>query len=172
MAGQSTDLQLLHTADLPLGKLLGGLLLVTTLPILLGMFLRLGTRWVSERGEQVVGKLATLFFMAIVLVTFVAHRETITTGFPEIGMATLLLNALSLCGGVLLARLAQLGRRESIAIAMECGLQNAGLGIFIALTLFQQPALAIPSVVYALTMNFGAIAFLWIVRRQEARSFA
>jgi BASS family bile acid:Na+ symporter len=38
--------------------------------------------------------------------------------------------------------------------------------------LFQQPALAIPSVVYALTMNFGAIAFLWIVRRQEARSFA
>ncbi len=173
VAGQSTtDLQLLHTADLPLGKLLGGLLLVTTLPILLGMFLRLGTRWVSERGEQVVGKLATLFFMAIVLVTFVAHRETITTGFPEIGMATLLLNALSLCGGVLLARLAQLGRRESIAIAMECGLQNAGLGIFIALTLFQQPALAIPSVVYALTMNFGAIAFLWIVRRQAARMFA
>ena len=140
--------------------------------ILLGMFLRLGTRWVSERGEQVVGKLATLFFMAIVLVTFVAHRETITTGFPEIGMATLLLNALSLCCGVLLARLAQLGRRESIAIAMECGLQNAGLGIFIALTLFQQPALAIPSVVYALTMNFGAIAFLWIVRRQAARMFA
>ncbi|HHV48926.1 MAG TPA: bile acid:sodium symporter family protein [Rhodocyclaceae bacterium] len=173
VAGQSTtDLQLLHTADLPLGKLLGGLLLVTTLPILLGMFLRLGTRWVSERGEQVVGKLATLFFLAIVLVTFVAHRETITTGFPEIGMATLLLNALSLCGGVLLARLAQLGRRESIAIAMECGLQNAGLGIFIALTLFQQPALAIPSVVYALTMNFGAIAFLWIVRRQAARMFA
>ena len=173
VAGQSTtDLQLLHTADLPLGKLLGGLLLVTTLPILLGMFLRLGTRWVSERGEQVVGKLATLFFMAIVLVTFVAHRETITTGFPEIGMATLLLNAFSLCGGVLLARLAQLGRRESIAIAMECGLQNAGLGIFIALTLFQQPALAIPSVVYALTMNFGAIAFLWIVRRQAARMFA
>ena len=173
VAGQSTtDLQLLHTADLPLGKLLGGLLLVTTLPILLGMFLRLGTRWVSERGEQVVGKLATLFFMAIVLVTFVVHRETITTGFPEIGMATLLLNALSLCGGVLLARLAQLGRRESIAIAMECGLQNAGLGIFIALTLFQQPALAIPSVVYALTMNFGAIAFLWIVRRQEVRLFA
>lgn len=172
LAGQAEGLRSIEIGDLPLGKLLGGLLLVTSLPILLGMFLRLGTPWVSERGEQRVGKIATLFFMAIVLVTFIAHRETITSGLPEIGAATLLLNALSLGGGILLARLANLGRRESIAIAMECGLQNAGLGIFVALTLFQQPALAVPSVVYALTMNLGAITFLWLLRRQDARSFA
>lgn len=172
LAGQSGALQAIHAADLPLGKLFGSLLLVTTLPILLGMFLRLGTPWVRDRGEQAVGKIATLFFMAIVLVTFIAHRETITTGLPQIGLATLLLNALSIGGGLLLARIARLGRRESIAIAMECGLQNAGLGIFIALTLFQQPALAVPSVVYALTMNLGAIGFLWILRRQAARMFA
>lgn len=158
----------LQPGDMPLGKLLGGLLLVTTLPILLGMLLRLRFKLIGERGERVVSKLATGFFAAIVIVTFISHRETIITGLPEIGTATVLLNVLTMLGGVLLAWAARLQRRETIAIAMECGLQNAGLGIFVALSLFERPELAVPSVVYALTMNFGAIAFLFLLRSRRA----
>ncbi|OMG52553.1 hypothetical protein BJN45_14810 [Azonexus hydrophilus] len=154
--------------DLPLGKLLGGVLLVTTLPILLGMFLRLKLQLVGERGERVISKIATGFFVAIVIVTFVSHRETILNGLPQVGTATVLLNVLTMLGGALLAWAANLHRRETIAIALECGLQNAGLGIFVALSLFERPELAIPSVVYALTMNIGAIAFLLVVRSRRS----
>lgn len=166
-AGATGDIHL-STGDLPLDKLLGGLLLVTTLPILLGMMLRLKLAWVGERGERHVSRIATGFFVAIVIVTFGAHRETIINGLPEVGGATILLNVLSMLGGALLAWAAKLHRRETIAIALECGLQNAGLGIFVALSLFERPELAIPSVVYALTMNIGAIAFLFIVRHRRA----
>ncbi|WP_306607909.1 bile acid:sodium symporter family protein [Azonexus sp.] len=159
---------LLQPGDMPLGKLLGGLLLVTTLPILCGMLLRLRFKLIGERGEQVVSKFATGFFVAIVIVTFASHSETILTGLPQVGTATVLLNVLTMLGGALLAWAARLQRRETIAIAMECGLQNAGLGIFVALSLFELPELAVPSVVYALTMNLGAIAFLFIVRSRRA----
>ena len=159
-----------NASDLPLGKLFGGLLLVTTLPIMLGMMLRLKLKSIEERSERVVSRVATGFFVAIVMVTFAAHRETIINGLPEVGGATVLLNVLTMLGGFAIARAAKLQRRESIAISMECGLQNAGLGIFVALTLFQQPALAVPSVVYALTMNLGAVVFLYIIRsRWELR---
>ena len=158
---------LLQPGDMPLGKLLGGLLLVTTLPILFGMLLRLRFGLIGERGEAVVSKFATGFFVAIVIVTFAAHSETILTGLPQVGSATFLLNVLTMLGGVLLAWAARLQHRETIAIAMECGLQNAGLGIFVALSLFQRPELAVPSVVYALTMNVGAIAFLCLVRSRR-----
>lgn len=162
----------LSSGDLPLDKLLGGLLLVTTLPILLGMTLRLKLGWIGERGERHVSRIATGFFVAIVIVTFGAHRETIVNGLPEVGGATVLLNLLTMLGGVLLAWAARLQRRESIAIAMECGLQNAGLGIFVALSLFERPELAVPSVVYALTMNFGALGFLWLLRHRRVAGLA
>jgi len=171
MAWQTGDVPadaMFQPTDLPLGKLLGGVLLVTTLPILLGMFLRLKLQLVGERGERVISKIATGFFVAIVIVTFVSHRETILNGLPQVGTATVLLNVLTMLGGALLAWAANLHRRETIAIALECGLQNAGLGIFVALSLFERPELAIPSVVYALTMNIGAVAFLLIVRSRRS----
>jgi bile acid:Na+ symporter, BASS family len=164
--GVSAD-AMFQSTDLPLGKLLGGVLLVTTLPILLGMFLRLKLQLIGERGERVISKIATAFFVAIVIVTFVSHRETILNGLPQVGTATVLLNVLTMLGGALLAWAANLHSRETIAISLECGLQNAGLGIFVALSLFERPELAIPSVVYALTMNIGAIAFLLIVRSRR-----
>lgn len=174
MAWQTGDVPadaIFQPTDLPLGKLLGGVLLVTTLPILLGMFLRLKLQLVGERGERVISKIATGFFVAIVIVTFVSHRETILNGLPQVGTATVLLNVLTMLGGALLAWAANLHRRETIAIALECGLQNAGLGIFVALSLFERPELAIPSVVYALTMNIGAIAFLLVVRSRRAAAW-
>ncbi len=161
----------LQPGDLPLGKLFGGLLLVTTMPILLGMSLRLKFKLIGERGELVIGKVATGFFVAIVIVTFASHRETILAGLPGVGMATVLLNVLTMLAGLLLAWAANLHRREGIAIALECGLQNAGLGIFVALSLFERPELAVPSVVYALTMNIGAIVFLYLVRSRRAAAW-
>ena len=161
----------LQPSDLPLGKLFGGLLLVTTMPILLGMLLRLKFKLIGERGELVIGKVATGFFVAIVIVTFASHRETILAGLPSVGTATVLLNVLTMLGGLLLAWAANLHRREGIAIALECGLQNAGLGIFVALSLFERPELAVPSVVYALTMNIGAIVFLCLVRSRRAAAW-
>jgi len=157
---------------MPLGKLLAGVLLVTTLPVVVGMLLRLRAGLIGERGEAWVSRLATGFFIAIVVVTFISHRQTIVAGLPEVGAATVLLNVVAMLGGALLAWAAGLARRENIAISLECGLQNAGMGIFVAISLFRQAELAVPSVVYALTMNLGALAFLFFVRRQRAGGLA
>jgi len=163
---------LFRPGDMPLGKLLAGVLLVTTLPVIAGMLLRLRAGLIGERGEAWVSRLATGFFIAIVVVTFISHRQTIVAGLPEVGAATVLLNVVAMLGGALLAWAAGLARRENIAISLECGLQNAGMGIFVAISLFRQAELAVPSVVYALTMNLGALAFLFFVRRQRAGGLA
>ncbi|WP_028995276.1 bile acid:sodium symporter family protein [Azonexus hydrophilus] len=175
MLWQAGDLPagaLFRPGDMPLGKLLAGVLLVTTLPVVVGMLLRLRAGLIGERGEAWVSRLATGFFIAIVVVTFISHRQTIVAGLPEVGAATVLLNVVAMLGGALLAWAAGLARRENIAISLECGLQNAGMGIFVAISLFRQAELAVPSVVYALTMNLGALAFLYFVRRQRAGGLA
>ena len=157
-------------AELPVGRLIGSVLVVTTLPILAGMALRHKASGFTARSEPLIGRLATLFFAAIVVATFVSHQHTILANLLSIGPATMVLNFAVLGTAYGLVMLAGAGRRDAVAVAMECGLQNAGLAIFVAIVLLGQPELAVAAVVYALTMNFGALGLVFIARWQVART--
>ena len=69
-------------------------------------------------------------------------------------------------------RLARLEGRARVALAVECGLQNSALGITLALTLLDQPALAVPAVVYALLMNFTALGLIAVRTLPATRATA
>ena len=160
----------IQLTELPVGRLIGSVLVVTTLPILAGMALRHRAPGFTARSEPLIGRLATLFFAAIVVATFVSHQHTILANLLSIGPATMVLNFAVMGAAYGLVTLAGAGRRDAVAVAMECGLQNAGLAIFVAIVLLGQPELAVAAVVYALTMNFGALGLVFIARWQVART--
>ena len=160
----------IQLTELPVGRLIGSVLVVTTVPILAGMALRHRAPGFTARSEPLIGRLATLFFAAIVVATFVSHQHTILANLLSIGPATMVLNFAVLGTAYGLVMLAGADRRDAVAVAMECGLQNAGLAIFVAIVLLGQPELAVAAVVYALTMNFGALGLVFIARWQLART--
>lgn len=149
---------------LPLGRTLGGLLLTTVLPVLLGVALRL--RWPATicRLEPACTRLATTAFLGIVLATFVQHQATILAHLTLLGPALGALNLGVMALGLACARAVGLPHAGGIALAMECGLQNAALGIFVAHSLLASPTLAIPAVVYAFLMNVTALAWVSVRR--------
>lgn len=157
-------------AELPVGRLIGSVLVVTTLPILTGMLMRNKAPRFTARSERLIGRLATVFFAAIVVATFISHQHTILANLLSIGPATLVLNFAVMGAACWLVMLGGAGRRDAVAVAMECGLQNAGLAIFVAIVLLRQPELAVAAVVYALTMNFGALGLVFVSRRRLART--
>jgi BASS family bile acid:Na+ symporter len=73
---------------------------------------------------------------------------------------------LVLLGAWLLSRQLGLLPRDRIAVVTECGLQNSALGIYVCVQLLHSPAMSVPSVVYALLMNGGALAFVLLMRLQ------
>jgi BASS family bile acid:Na+ symporter len=154
-------------AALPVGKLIGSVLVVTTLPILAGMLLRHKAAGLTARAEPLIGRMATLFFAVIVVATFMTHQHTILANLLSVGPATLALNFAVM--GIAYGMVSVVGaaRRDAVAVAMECGLQNAGLAIFVAIVLLRQPELAVAGVVYALTMNFGALGLVFVSRRRQ-----
>lgn len=148
---------------LPAGQLAGGLFLLTVLPVAAGMALR---QWgPGLRLERPVKRLATGVFLAIVIATFVNQWDTLVRHFPTVGPATLALNLLTMTAGYGIGRLQELPTASRIAMSMECGMQNSALGITLAVSLLGAPALAIPSVVYALLMNVTALAVILLARR-------
>ncbi len=152
--------------DLPVQQMVRGIFLLTTVPVILGMALRHLHPALACRIEKPAGKLATVMFVLIVIATFVGQHEFLLANLPRIGPAIFVLSILIMGMGMGLSYLARLAPREAIAVAMECGLQNAALGIFVAAGLLNRPDLSVPSVVYALLMNVGAIGLVFLMRRR------
>lgn len=156
------------SVEFPLLKMVRGVFLLTTVPVVLGMSLKAWRPALALRLERPTGRLATVLFILIVLATFFSQRQVLLDNLDSIGPAAMLLNLLTIATGFAMARAAGLRRRDRIAIATECGLHNAGLGIFIAASVMQSPAMTVPSVVYALLMNFGAIGFVLLMRGSDS----
>lgn len=154
--------------EFSIGRLVRGVFIITTVPVILGMLLRAWLPAFADRIQGVLGKVATALFVLIVIATFVSQREALIANFATVGPAAASLNVAVMAAGIALGIAFRLNRPDSIAIASECGLQNAALGIFVATTLLAAPQLAVPSVVYALIMNLGAFALIAWARRWRA----
>lgn len=155
------------SVEFPLLKMVRGVFLLTTIPVVLGMAFKAWRPALALRLERPTGRLATFLFILIVLATFFSQRQVLLDNLGSIGPAAMLLNLLTIGAGFALALGAGLLRRDRIAIATECGLHNAGLGIFVAASVMQSPVMTVPSVVYALLMNAGAIGFVVLMRNMD-----
>jgi BASS family bile acid:Na+ symporter len=143
----------------PTGQLAGGLVLVTLIPVGLGLWLK-ETQRVTARTAKLVQRLAAGVFALIVLHTFFVQWPAISADFPILAPACLALNLITMGTGFLLGAAARVSTRGRVALTVECGMQNSALGITLALSLLAQPALAVPSVVYALLMNVTALSLI------------
>ncbi len=154
-----------NPVDLPLAHMVRSIFTLTTVPVLIGMGLRAWQPARVLRSLPMAGRLATGLFVWIVLATFWEQRHVLFEFLPSIGPATLVLNTLILLSAWLLAGAFGLRNRERIAVVTECGLQNSALGIYVAVQLLHTPAMSVPSVVYALLMNGGALIFVALMRK-------
>jgi BASS family bile acid:Na+ symporter len=154
------------TYDFHLMGMVRGIFLLTTLPVVLGMLLRHFFAPVVIRWEPSATRLATLCFVFVVVATFVDQHEIILANLAVLGLAMMTLNVLTMALGFGIAQLTGIDKRGQIAVAMECGLQNAALGMFVASSVIGDRAMAAPSIVYALLMNIGAIAMVLYWQRK------
>lgn len=153
---------------LPLEKMVIGIFLISTLPLLLGMTMRAYCAQWAEWLEAKTKRLAIFVFLLIVVATFLGHWGNIADHFSGAGVAVVALNIITMTLAFLGARLLRLDHRQGVAITLECGLQNAAMGIFIAATLLADTTMVIPSLIYALVMNISA-AFVIVVNIRPIR---
>lgn len=147
----------------PVGQGVVGLFLITLLPVAAGVFVH-HAGWLSQPQIRFMSAGATVVFALIVVATFVTEWSSITLHFAAVGAAILLLNGLTMATGAAIGALGRLPSDGRVALAVECGIQNSALGITVAVSLLAQPALAIPSVIYAFLMNLTALVLI-LVRR-------
>lgn len=138
---------------------------VAAVPLLSGLGLRRFLPRLADRLDRPLDVASRLVFAAIVLATFWQNREAMVAHAFDIGPPAALLNIMAIAAGFGVAGLLGLARAQGFAIAVETGLQNAAMALFVATAIFGQGELTIPALVYAVLMNVTALVLIAMARR-------
>lgn len=137
-------------------------LVITIIPVVIGMILLGKSPKLANRIEPTFRKLSAIFFVFILVAAVVKERENLVNYIFELGPLVILLNVATLLIGYYSARVLGLSAKQSKTISIESGIQNGTLGIAIAATLIGNSQMTVPSAIYGILMfvTAGILIFL------------
>ena len=134
-------------------------ILITAIPVLIGMIILRRTPNLAHRIEPTFRKLSAVFFVIILIAAILKERENLLTYISQVGPVALALNIATLVIGFFSSRLLGLSKKQSRTVSIEAGIQNGTLGITIAATLIGNSQMTIPSAIYGILM-FGTAGIM------------
>lgn len=142
---------------------------IILIPVALGMLLRARAERFAIRAETPIKIFSILVLVVLIAGAIYIERKALLPSLVAVGGACLVFNLVSMLSGYLAPLALRLPKGQAVAIAMEIGIHNAALAIFIALNVLRNPAAAVVPGIYSLVMYVTASAFaIWLVRRNAA----
>lgn len=159
------------TIKLPILDIIFQIMVITIIPITIGMLIRRFNTKFAIRMEKPMRIISTVFFMLVFLAVLAANFNLITNAMKGVGLVTLLFNLITMGLGYLTARLFKLNLKNVISIAVESGIQNGALAFVIATSILNNVEMAIPTGAYVIWMYITGGILMWLLRkRQEVES--
>ncbi|MEH6503671.1 MAG: bile acid:sodium symporter family protein [Cycloclasticus sp.] len=152
--------------ELPLLKTIVQLLLITVIPVLIGMFILFRWEGAANKTEPIIRIFSVIFLFLIIVAIILKNKSQIVGFFVQAGAATLTLNILVLGLGYLLAKVFKLSQPQVVSITYEVGIQNGTLALFVAGTLIGNNTMMIPAVTYSILMFITGFALGYILKKQ------
>lgn len=148
--------------ELDIASTIIGVFIITTVPVVLGMIVRRLSASFADKAEKVFSPLSMIVFLVVVIGALIAERENVVTYISQTGVPAIALNIVTMGVAALVAMALAVPRNQQTAITLECGLQNATLGIVVAVTILGRTDISVPIAVYGLLMLFTGFAYaMW-----------
>ncbi len=160
--------------SLPFLKTAFQIMLITVIPVSLGMIVYKKSPSFAEHSRKWVRLGCNLFLPVVILGILLQNDGAWFQDFLTLGALTVTLNLLTILLGYSLAKLARLETKKVRTLSIEVGAQNAMLGVTIAISPFllnnAQVAL-IPSI-YGITMVLILWAYTSLIARFDGKKLA
>jgi len=140
--------------------------LIVTLPVLLGMSVRSFLNSLTLKIEKSARFISTLLFVLVLLGAILAERENVFSYFAQTGLVVLALNIFMMLIAFYWSGFFGTGISQKKAIAIECGLQNGTLAIFVGTTVFGGGLYIIPAATYSLIMYLTSLIFIYFIKNR------
>tara|TARA_B110000902_G_scaffold146208_1_gene168682 strand:+ start:705 stop:1583 length:879 start_codon:yes stop_codon:yes gene_type:complete len=155
--GSNTDV----TIKLPIIDTILQIMVITVIPISIGMFIRKHKTSFAKRMEKPMRTASTIIFILVFIAVLAANADKLLAGMKEAGFVTLALNIATMGLGYLTARLFKLNLKNTISVTIESGIQNGTLALVIATSILNNVEMGIPIGAYAIWMFLTAGILMW-----------
>ena len=141
--------------------------LVVTVPVIIGMTIRgFAENFISSK-INIINKITGWLFVIVFAAIWIEEKDNILNYLAEAGLAVLILNVVMMTFAYFIAKKFVSGIAQQKCIALECGLQNGTLAVFVATLMFDQVAYMIPTAAYALIMYITGFIFIYILKKSN-----
>jgi BASS family bile acid:Na+ symporter len=141
--------------------------LVVTVPVIIGMIIRgFAEKFISSK-INIINKLTGWLFIIVFAAIWIEEKNNILNYLAQAGLAVLILNVVMMLIAYFIAKKFVSGIAQQKCIALECGLQNGTLAVFVATLMFDDIVYMIPTAAYALTMYITGFIFIYILKKSN-----
>ena len=141
--------------------------LVVTVPVILGMIIRKFAENFVNSKIKIFEKLNMVLFIIFFIAAFYEERESFIDFLMQAGFITLILNITMMIVAYYLGKTFASGIKQQKCIALECGLQNGTLAIFVSTQIFGTDIVYItPTAAYALIMYITGFIFVFLLKNK------
>ena len=141
--------------------------LVVTVPVIIGMTIRgFAENFISSK-INIINKITGWLFVIVFAAIWIEEKDNILNYLAEAGLAVLILNVVMMTFAYFIAKKFVSGIAQQKCIALECGLQNGTLAVFVATLIFDDLAYVIPTAAYALIMYITGFIFIYILKKSN-----
>ena len=140
---------------------------VVTIPVIIGMIIRGFAENFILSKINLINKFTGCLFVIVFIAIWIEEKDNIFTYLAQAGLAVLILNIVMMVLAYFIAKKFVSGVAQQKCIALECGLQNGTLAVFVATLIFDDVAYIIPTGAYALLMYITGFIFIYILRKKS-----
>ncbi len=145
--------------SVPAAYIFKSLLMMTALPVAVGMIIGVKMPSFAEKAIPPLKKLSLVLILMIIALSMYNAREFITEEIGTIILSAGFLSVSVVLGGYFLSRIFVQDLHNRLTIAVEIGVQNTPIAIFLGSSVLGMPELSIIAIAYGV-FNYGLIALL------------
>ena len=139
---------------------------VVAVPVILGMIIRkFAENFISSK-ISIIDKITGILFVIVFVAIWIEEKDNIVEYLSQAGLVVLILNVVMMFIAYNLAKVFATGLEQRKCIAIECGLQNGTLAVFVATQISNEIIYLIPTAAYALIMYITGFIFIYFLRNK------
>ena len=155
------------SSDISIANVALKMALVVTVPVLFGMIIRkFFTNFILSK-INLIDKLSGILFIIVFAAIYIEERNNILDYILQSGLAVLILNIVMMTLAFLIAKKYASGISQQKCIAIEGGLQNGTVAVFVATLIFDDVAFVVPTASYALIQYMTGFLFIALLRKSN-----
>ncbi|MCK5726148.1 MAG: bile acid:sodium symporter family protein [Thiotrichaceae bacterium] len=152
---------------IPVALTMKRLFVVTIIPVIIGMSLRLLKPVVADYIQPWIHRISILLFITVIATIIIQQWSHMPTFLGQVGIVTFVMIIVTMSLGYFIARLGGLGAQQTKTLSIEVGMQNGGIALLVTQGVLQNPTMSIVPVIYGLIMLIPVLIFVGISRREN-----